>query len=185
MRSSNMRKSNIRGVFEELLSLIDIGPGFLIAGATQCLAASSASTGKPSSNGDQMLQSLRPPTATDLAALGRMLESQPISDLLPSKLSEPTLLSLALDLRRVELMVKGGDDAPESLSVAIYLVMKYLMHLSSKNKAREFSIQEETVFQAVQILSITVEREIVTRIVGVSDEAGDEYLLSSLRAINP
>lgn len=53
MRSSNIRKLNIRDVFEELPSLIDIGPGFLIAGATQCLAASSASTGKPSSNGAQ------------------------------------------------------------------------------------------------------------------------------------
>lgn len=130
-----------------------------------------------------MLQSLRPSTATDLAALGRMLESQPISDLLPSKLSEPTLLSLALDLRRVELMAKGGEDAPESLGVAMYLVMKYLMHLSSKKDARNFSIQEETIFRAVQILSITVEREIVTRIVGVSDDRGDEYLLSSLKAI--
>lgn len=130
-----------------------------------------------------MLQSLRPSTATDLAALSRMLESQPISDLLPSKLSEPTLLSLALDLRRVELMVKGSTDAPESLSVAMYLVVKYLMHLSSKQDARNFSIPEETIFRAVQILSITVEREIVTRIVGVSDDRGDEYLLSSLKAI--
>jgi hypothetical protein len=130
-----------------------------------------------------MLQSLRPSTATDLAALGRMLESQPISDLLPSKLSEPTLLSLALDLRRVELMVKGSDEAPESLSVAMLLVLKYLMHLSSRKDPCKFSVQEETIFRAVQILSITVEREIVTRIVGVSDDKGDEYLLNSLKAI--
>lgn len=132
-----------------------------------------------------MLQTLRPSSAIDLAALSRMAESQPISALLPSKLSEATLLSLALDLRRVELMVKGSAEATESLSVAMYLVAKYLMHLSSKKDARKFSIQEETLLQAVQILSITVEREIVTRIVGVSDEGGDEYLLRSLKAINP
>lgn len=130
-----------------------------------------------------MLRSLRPKCPTDLGALSRMAESQPISELLPSKLSEPILLSLALDLRHVELMVKEKSEATESLSVAMYLVVKYLMHLSSPKLAYKISIQEEALFQAVQILSITVEREIVTRIVGVSDEAGDEYLLSALRRI--
>lgn len=130
-----------------------------------------------------MLRSLRPKCPTDLGALSRMAECQPISELLPSKLSDPILLSLALDLRHVELMVKEKSEATESLSVAMYLIVKYLMHLSSPKLAYKISIQEEALFQAVQILSITVEREIVTRIVGVSDKAGDEYLLSALRRI--
>lgn len=130
-----------------------------------------------------MLQNLRPATTTDLAALSRIAESQPISALLPSKLSEPTLLSLALDLRRVELMVKEDSEASGSLSVAMYLVVKYLLLLSSPKKGHRISIPEESLFQAVQILSITVEREIVTRIIGVSDQKGDEYLLSALRKI--
>jgi hypothetical protein len=112
-----------------------------------------------------------------------MAEGKPVSELLPSKLSEPTLLSLALDLRHVELMVKGDSEATGSLSVAMYLVVKYLMLLASPKEARNISIPEESLFQAVQILAITVEREIVTRIIGVSDQKGDEYLLSALRKI--
>lgn len=80
-------------------------------------------------------------------------------------------------------MVKTDSEATNSLSVATYLVLKYFTHLSGRKDACMVSIQEETLFQAVQILSITVEREIVTRIVGVSDQKGDEYLLSSLRSI--
>lgn len=80
-------------------------------------------------------------------------------------------------------MMKKEEEANESLSVAMYLVVKYLIHLSATKNARNVSVQEETLFQAIQILSITVEREIVTRIIGVSDEQGDEYLLRSLRSI--
>ncbi len=130
-----------------------------------------------------MLQTLRPISTTDLSLLSRFAESRPVEELLPSKLSEPILLSLALDLRRVELMVKQDADASSSLSVAVYLVVKYLMLLASPKGDRKISIPEESLFQAVQILSITVEREIVTRIVGVSDQNGDEYLLSALRTI--
>lgn len=130
-----------------------------------------------------MLQALRPKSTTELASLSRFAESRPVEELLPSKLSEPILLSLALDLRRVELMVKQDAEASSSLSVAVYLVVKYLMLLGSPKGDREISIPEESVFQAVQILSITVEREIVTRIIGVSDQNGDEYLLSALKTI--
>jgi hypothetical protein len=130
-----------------------------------------------------MLQALRPKSTTELASLSRFAESRPVEELLPSKLSEPILLSLALDLRRVELMVKQDAEASSSLSVAVYLVVKYLMLLASPKGDREISIPEESVFQAVQILSITVEREIVTRIIGVSDQNGDEYLLSALKTI--
>lgn len=130
-----------------------------------------------------MLEGLRPRTSTDLASLGRMTQSRPISELLPSKLSESILLSLALDLRRVELMVKGGAESTESLSVAMYLVFKYIELLLSPEVARKFSVQEDDLFQAIQILSITVEREIVTRIIGVSDQSGDDYFLRSLKNI--
>ena len=123
-----------------------------------------------------MLQTLRPKSTTELASLSRFAESRPVEDLLPSKLSESILLSLALDLRRVELMVKQDAEASSSLSVAVYLVVKYLMLLASPRGDREISIPEASLFQAVQILSITVEREIVTRIIGVSDQNGDEYL---------
>lgn len=130
-----------------------------------------------------MFQNLRPAQGTDLAELSRLAEITPVSDLLPSKLDDSILLSIALDLRRVEMMVKKDTEATTSLSVATYLVMKYLMHLAATKNVRKVSIQEESLFQAVQILSITVEREIVTRIVGVSDDRGDEYLLNSLRSI--
>lgn len=130
-----------------------------------------------------MLQTLRPKSTIELESLSRIAESRPVEELLPSKLSESILLSLALDLRRVELMVKQDTEASSSLSVAIYLVTKYFMLLASPIGNRKISIPEESLFQAIQILSITVEREIVTRIIGVSDENGDEYLLSALRTI--
>jgi len=130
-----------------------------------------------------MLQTLRPKSTIELVSLSRIAESRPVEELLPSKLSESILLSLALDLRRVELMVKQDAEASSSLSVAIYFIAKYLMLLASSKGDRKISIPEESLFQAVQILSITVEREIVTRIIGVSDQNGDEYLLSALRTI--
>jgi hypothetical protein len=130
-----------------------------------------------------VLQTLRPKSTIELESLSRIAESRPVEELLPSKLSESILLSLALDLRRVELMVKQDTEASSSLSVAIYLVTKYFMLLASPIGNRKISIPEESLFQAIQILSITVEREIVTRIIGVSDENGDEYLLSALRTI--
>lgn len=128
-----------------------------------------------------MLRSLRPEFVTDIKLLSQLAETLPASELLPSKLSESILLSLALDLRRVELMWKGGDHAIDSLSVAMYLAMKYLMQISSPKKANKISIEEDVLYQAVQILALSIEREIVTRIVGVSDERSDEYLLRSLK----
>lgn len=68
-----------------------------------------------------MLQTLRPKSTIELESLSRIAESRPVEELLPSKLSESILLSLALDLRRVELMVKQDTEASSSLSVAMLI----------------------------------------------------------------
>lgn len=134
-----------------------------------------------------MLHNLRPAKATDLGALSQMLDGQPVQLLLPSRLSDEILLSLALDLRRLEAMQFGGVDAGDSLSVVLYVALKFLAHFSPNhpnhpNDRREFS--EESVFEATQILGFAIEREIVTRLVGVSDGRGDEVFLDTLKRLS-
>lgn len=131
-----------------------------------------------------MLLNLRPTKSTDLAVLNRIAGNQPVPKLLPSQLNEPDLLSLALDLRRIEVMMKGGPDAGESMSVGIFMAFEFLMHLTPNGAKAGLTLDEESLIRAIQVIGFAVEREIVTRIVGVSDGSGDEYFLNALRRID-
>lgn len=132
-----------------------------------------------------MLINLRPTKSTDLEALNQAAEDQPVPKLLPSRLNEEDLLSVALDLRRIEVMMKGGPDAGESMSVGMYMAFEFLLQLSPRGATADLTVNEKCLVRAIQVIGFAVEREIVTRIVGVSDGNGDEYFLNALSQIKP
>lgn len=132
-----------------------------------------------------MLINLRPTKSTNLEALNQAAGDQPMQKLLPSRLTESDLLSVALDLRRIEVMMKGGPDAGDSMSVGMYMAFEFLIHLSPVGVTAGLTVNEKSLVRAIQVIGFAVEREIVTRIVGVCDGNGDEYFLKALRQITP
>ena len=130
-----------------------------------------------------MLLNLRPTKATDVAVLDRIAGDRAVPGLLPSQLREPILLSLARDLRRIEVMMKGGPDAGDSMTAGMFMALQFLMHASPRGPTTDLTLGEENLALAMQVLGFALEREIITRIVCVSDGAGDRYFLKAVQKI--
>ena len=132
-----------------------------------------------------MLEALRPKASTSLEELTRLTASDAQHLLYPSALNEAVLLCLARDLRMVErLSFEGGElDAP--LAPSLFVVYELLMRPGTKYHANgQFQMTETGLARAINVLQGAVEREIVSRIVGVSsglDE--DEFFLAELDRI--
>lgn len=115
-----------------------------------------------------MLEALRPNASTSLKELTRLTASDAQHMLYPSALEEPVLLCLARDLRMVErLSFEGGElDAP--LAPSLFLVCELLLRPGTKHHANGQLEMTETGFaRAIKVLQGAIEREIVSRIVGV------------------
>ncbi|MES2415988.1 MAG: hypothetical protein V4614_19500 [Pseudomonadota bacterium] len=129
-----------------------------------------------------MLEALRPEASTNLKELTRLTGSDAQHLLYPSALKESVLLCLARDLRLIErLSFEGGElDAP--LAPSLFVVCELLMRPGTKHHSNgQFGMTETGLARAIKILQGAVEREIVSRIVGVSsglDE--DEFFLTEL-----
>lgn len=129
-----------------------------------------------------MLEALRPKASTSLKELTRLTASDAQHLLYPSALKETVLLCLARDLRLVErLSFEGGElDAP--LAPSLFVVCELLMRPGTKYHANgQFQMTETGLARAIKVLQGALEREIVSRIVGVSsglDE--DEFFLAEL-----
>lgn len=132
-----------------------------------------------------MLEALRPKASTSLKELTRLTASDAQHLLYPSALKETVLLCLARDLRLIErLSFEGGElDAP--LAPSLFVVCELLMRPGTKYHANgQFQMTETGLTRAIKVLQGAVEREIVSRIVGVSsglDE--DEFFLTELDSI--
>ena len=129
-----------------------------------------------------MLEALRPKTPTSLKELTRLTASDAQHLIYPSALKETVLLCLARDLRMVErLSFEGGDlDAP--LAPSLFVVCELLMRPGTKYHASgQFQITETGLARAIKVLQSAIEREIVSRIVGVSSEINeDDFFLAEL-----
>lgn len=129
-----------------------------------------------------MLEALRPKASTSLKELTRLTASDAQHLLYPSALKETVLLCLARDLRLIErLSFEGGElDAP--LAPSLFVVCELLMRPGTKYHPNgQFQMTETGLARAIKVLQGAVEREIVSRIVGVSsglDE--DEFFLTEL-----
>lgn len=129
-----------------------------------------------------MLEALRPKVSTNLKELTRLTASDAQHLLYPSALNETILLCLARDLRMVErLSFEGGElDAP--LAPSLFVVCELLMRPGTKYHASgQFQMTETGLARAIKALQCAVEREIVSRIVGVSSELNeDDFFLTEL-----
>lgn len=129
-----------------------------------------------------MLEALRPKVSTNLKELTRLTASDAQHLLYPSALNETILLCLARDLRMVErLSFEGGElDAP--LAPSLFVVCELLMRPGTRYHASgQFQMTETGLARAIKTLQCAVEREIVSRIVGVSSELNeDDFFLAEL-----
>lgn len=132
-----------------------------------------------------MLEALRPKASTSLEELTRLTASDAQHLLYPSALNEAVLLCLARDLRMVErLSFEGGElDAP--LAPSLFVVCELLMRPGTKYHANgQFQMTETGLARAINVLQGAVEREIVSRIVGISSELNeDDFFLAELDRI--
>lgn len=117
------------------------------------------------------LQQLRPSTGGDLHQLHGLLEGRGWQSTLPQSLPEPVLLRLARDFRCVEMSAtetESSDYVP-SLAPAMYVVMKLLaQHPARKDEKGALELSESGLMHALQLYQLDLEREIVSRIVGIS-----------------
>lgn len=129
-----------------------------------------------------MLEALRPKASTSLKELTRLSASDAHHLLYPSALKETILLCLARDLRMVErLSFEAGEfDAP--LAPSLFVVCELLMRPGTKHhESGEFQMTEIGLAKAIKVLQGAIEREIVSRIVGISSALNeDEFFLTEL-----
>lgn len=124
-----------------------------------------------------MLASLRPQTSVNLKELTRHGMAGPLHRLYPSALKESMLLSFARDLRQLESL-SDRDASEVPLAPSLYLVCEFLMRPGTTcHAAGQFEMSEAGMVQAIRVLQAAIEREIVTRIVGIESLMTDEDFL--------
>ncbi len=129
-----------------------------------------------------MLEALRPKTPTSLKELTRLTASDAQHLLYPSALEETVLLCLARDLRMVERLSFDGGELDAPLAPSLFVVCELLMRPGTKYHASgQFQMTETGLARAIKVLQDAIEREIVSRIVGVSSELDeDDFFLAEL-----
>ena len=128
-----------------------------------------------------MLEALRPKNPTTLKELTRLTAFDGQHLLYPSALKETVLLGLARDLRLVERLSIDGGELDEPLAPSLLVVCELLMRPGTKFHASgQFQMTETGLLRAIKVLQCAVEREIVSRIVGVSELDEDDFFLAEL-----
>ncbi|WP_342130146.1 hypothetical protein [Hydrogenophaga sp. OTU3427] len=130
------------------------------------------------------LASLRPQAPTDLTNLSNVLQKRSARRAaLPNELPEPLLISVARDLRSLEVMDEESDSEQTTLAAPMMLVFSLLLGTSGQNEA-QLSIGGRAMFESLRSYQWAVEREIVTRLTGLSGCDDTEVLLERLTEIN-
>lgn len=131
------------------------------------------------------LHALRPKQGANLTQLRSLIEGRDWQSALPTSLPDTVLLRLARDFRCVEAGFSPGrapadDDAP-SLAAAMYVVMNFLLgHPSRSGSQGELEISEVGLMRALQVYQVGLEREIVSRITGLTSSQPSEILAEEL-----
>lgn len=136
--------------------------------------------GKP-----MQLQALRPKQGASLVQLHGLIDGRGWRSAMPTSLPDTVLLCLARDFRSVEVSSgthksRGRDEEP-SLTAALYVVMNLLMHHPDREGGKsELQISDAGLMRALQIYQVGLEREIVTRITGVSASTSADALAEEM-----
>jgi hypothetical protein len=118
------------------------------------------------------LKDLRPSRGVDLAELSGAGDQLSWKTCLPSALSEPMLLGLARDFRCVEEAPLGShkrkQDEVMGLAHALAVITSVLMtHPARGARTDSLDIPIQGLMEAMQIYQFGIEREVVTRIIGI------------------
>lgn len=101
--------------------------------------------------------------------------------LLPSVLNDSLLLSLAKDLRKLDLMNKSNAEGSANLAPPLYLVLELMMRGENYSGQKDgLDIPDHAIDKALGLLHIALEREIVGRVLGVRVEDVDKQFLAHL-----
>jgi hypothetical protein len=130
------------------------------------------------------LRHLRPKEGANLEHLKTLIDGRGWRSALPESLPDALLLRLARDFRGVEASVcdpSTEGDGKTSFAAAIYVLMNLLMQHPARNGDNgQMDISVPGVMHALQLYQLDLEREIVTRIVGVSRPSQTKSLLDGL-----
>lgn len=121
------------------------------------------------------LASLRPQRGADLPELEALLLGQDWHASMPSRLPDAKLLELARDFRLIEASMQGEDpgvkDKGSYKATATYIVINLLMkHPARKDPKKLMDVTEQGLARALECYQWGLEREITSRILGISSE---------------
>lgn len=131
------------------------------------------------------LHALRPKRGADLVQLRNLLDGRGWRSALPDSLPDSVLLRLARDFRCVERGLDGDEFKPDeessALAAAMYVIMNLLMNHPARSGAREtLELSEPSLIRALQIYQVGLEREIVSRITGLTSSIPTDSLVDEL-----
>jgi hypothetical protein len=133
------------------------------------------------------LSSLRPGVGANLRELRQAFEAQDWRACLPSSSSDAVLLGLAHDMRAFESAVvqqsktnPSYDDLGLASPVAILLQLLIDYAAGGGPPPKSFNISKRGMLDSLKAYQWALEREIVTRIIGLGGEADTEVLLETI-----
>ena len=130
-----------------------------------------------------MLKNLCPSASTELTEIAKISPGNKFHSLLPSALGDDLLLSLTRDLKVLARSNADGVSNSFELASPLYLIGKLASrNLNYTDTKTSVKFNLDALDNALALLEKTFEREILGRILGISDAASDEQFLASLDA---
>lgn len=124
------------------------------------------------------LLDLRPKLPTDVSVLSESIRGKSANAAVPSALSEHFLLSVARDLRMME--VTDQEEQPTSY-LAAPMMLVFFLHMNKRKAGKaNLSINEDALYRSLHVYQWAVEREIVKRLVGMGGDDDEQTLLERL-----
>lgn len=131
------------------------------------------------------LQDLRPRAGANLEELAPVLQGRDWRSMLPSALSDELVLALARDFRNAETALWGppvAETETEGMPVALCVALHLLAQLPERARTPEPVIASwHELTSAIQLYQMELERDVVTRILGLPASHAGEQLLAGLR----
>ena len=118
-----------------------------------------------------------------MAELRTLANRQDYQSVLPAALPELMLLSITKELRLVERLMKGDLAVEPSAAAAVALVLELLMRpKKGQGRLEELGLSDIAMSRALIVLQLALEREIVSRAVGIRADDENEVFLKALDA---
>lgn len=128
----------------------------------------------------QSLSQFQPNRPTDLAQIAEILRKQPEEfPSLPSHLPDEVLISVARDLRAIEVPALVEDH--NLITAPLLLVLDLHRKARRFPKTKGLQISEEEVHSTLRAYQWAVEREIVARTIGADSRKDEETLVMAIR----